>query len=157
MSKKNKKVTSSAVHSEVVKSAFTEVLLPKHIELEDRDMIFFKNVIAEFSKFEWSEHQLELAAMLARSLSDLDREQRELRKEGFIIKRQNTTTVENPRCRIVKSLTGDILSLRRSLALHARARGGDNRDVAKTREIMKSMENDVSGLMNDDLIARPYN
>ena len=57
--------------------------------------------------------------MIARTMNDINREHQELRKEGYISVRQNGTTVENPRQRVVKSLTGDLLSLRRSSSLHA--------------------------------------
>jgi hypothetical protein len=84
-------------------------------------------------------------------MANMEAEQRQLRIEGFIAVRENGTTVENPRGRVVKSLAGDILSLRRSLALHARARSGDNRDAAKQREAGRSLEADLS----DDLLATP--
>ncbi len=125
---------------------------PSHVPLDDGDLPFFANVIEEFARSEWTAHQLELAAMLARSMADLNREQQALRTEGFIAVRENGTTVENPRARVVKSLTGDIYAGRRSLALHARARsGGDARNVAKRNEIAKGAQDGVG----DDLIARP--
>ena len=68
--------------------------------------------------------------MIARTMNDINREHQELRKEGYISVRQNGTTVENPRQRVVKSLIGDLLSLRCSLPSHVRARG-DLRGVAK--------------------------
>jgi hypothetical protein len=54
---------------------------------------------------------------------------------------------------VVKSLSGDLLSFRRSLSLHARAREGDARDVAKRRAISKEIEGDNP--LDDDLLARP--
>ena len=93
-----------------------------------------------------------LAAMIARTMNDINREQQELRKEGYITTRQNGTTVENPRQRVVKSLTGDLLSLRRSLSLHARARG-EARDVAKRTGYAKEIEGDNP--LDDELLARP--
>jgi phage terminase small subunit len=125
---------------------------PAHITLDECDQPFWKNVVAEFARAEWTDHQLELAAMLARTMADLAREQVTLRTEGFISVRENGTSVENPRARAVKSLTGDILSLRRSLALHARARSGDTRNDVKRREVGKTIERDLG---DDDLLARP--
>jgi len=97
-------------------------------------------------------HQLEIAAMIARTMNDINREHQELRKEGYISVRQNGTTVENRRQRVVKSLTGDLLSLRRSSSLHARARG-EARDVAKRSAIAKEIEGDNP--LDDELLARP--
>lgn len=150
------KVTTIAGQTEVIKAYFMDITLPPHIDLDKEDMVFFNNVIAEFAKAEWTDHQLEIAAMLARVMADLDREQRALRKEGYIAVRENGTTVENPRSRVTKSLTGDILSLRRSLSLHARARGGNARDIGKRRDIAKGLENEMGGV-DMSLIATPDN
>jgi hypothetical protein len=120
--------------------------------LDECDLPHWRNVVAEFARAEWTDHQLELAAMLARTMADLAREQVSLRSEGYISVRENGTSVENPRARAVKSLTGDILSLRRSLALHARARSGDSRNDANRKEAGKAIERDIG---EDDLLARP--
>ena len=90
--------------------------------------------------------------MIARTMNDINREQQELRKEGYITTRQNGTTVENPRQRVVKSLTGDLLSLRRSLSLHARAQG-EAIDVAKRTGYAKEIEGDNP--LDNELLARP--
>jgi hypothetical protein len=138
----------------IMQAAQVELSPPAHVPLDDCDQPFWRNVIAEFARAEWTDHQLEIAAMLARTMADLAREQKTLRDEGFISVRENGTSVENPRARAVKSLTGDILSLRRSLALHARARSGDSSNDAKRREMGKEIEAGAYG-EEDDLIARP--
>jgi hypothetical protein len=125
---------------------------PSHVPLDDMDWPYWESVVAEFARAEWTEHQLELAAMLARTMANLEAEQRELRAEGFVSTSQRGTPVVNPRSTAVKSLTGDILALRRSLALHARARNsGDNRSAATKRDIAKSLEVGV----DDELFASP--
>lgn len=148
---RKQRIDSSAAAVRIAQGSTRRIEPPAHVPLDECDWPFWENVVAEFARAEWSDHQLEIAAMLARTLANLEAEQRALRKEGFIAVRANGTSVENPRGRVVKSLAGDILSLRRSLALHARAKSGDNRDAAKQREIARSMEPS----MDDDLIARP--
>lgn len=128
-----------------------EIGPPSHVPLDDMDWPYWHSVVAEFARAEWTEHQLELAAMLARTMANLEQEQRTLRAEGFIAVRENGTSVENPRSRAVKSLTGDILSLRRSLALHARARSGDNRDAGNQREAGRNNEQETL----NSLLASP--
>lgn len=150
MSRKQR-IDSSAAAVRIVQGAVRQMTPPSHVPLDDCDWPFWENVVAEFARSEWTEHQLEIAALLARTLANLESEQRTLRLEGFIAVRENGTTVENPRSRVVKSLAGDILSLRRSLALHARAKSGDNRDAAKQRDTGRALEVDF----DDDLIARP--
>lgn len=144
-------VNSPSEAVRIMQGAAQELRPPSHVPMEDMDWPFWHNVVTEFARADWTEHQLELAAMLARTMANLEAEQRTLRQEGFIAKRGNGTTVENPRARAVKSLTGDILSLRRSLALHARAKSGDSRTDAKRREQGKAIETEYG----DDLIARP--
>jgi hypothetical protein len=145
-------ITSAAEAVRIVQAAGLPIMPPGHMTMDECDWPFWRNVVAEFAKAEWTDHQLELAAMLARTMADLAREQVALRNEGYISVRENGTSVENPRARAVKSLTGDILSLRRSLALHARARSGDSRNDAKRREVAKEIERDLG---EDELLARP--
>lgn len=148
---RKQRIDSSDAAVRIMQGAQKEITPPVHVPLEASDWPFWHNVVAEFARAEWTEHQLEIAAMLARTLAMLEQEQRTLRAEGFIAVRENGTTVENPRARAVKSLTGDILSLRRSLALHARARSGDSRNDASRRDAAKELEQ----RLDDDLIARP--
>lgn len=136
-----------------VAAAFKKILPPANVSLEDDELSFFGSVIDEFARSEWSAHQLELAAMLARTMCGLEREQRDLRLEGSVAKSDKGTPVVNPRQAIVQMHISSILSMRRSLALHARATGGDTRDVSKRRDATKDLEAGFDG--GDDLIARP--
>ena len=85
-------------------------------------------------------------------MHDLDAEQQALREEGYIAVRENGTTVENPRTCTVKNLTFDLLSLRRSLGVNARAREAAHVASKKT-QIAKVIEADNP--LNDGLITRP--
>jgi hypothetical protein len=150
---RKQRIDSTTAAVAVMAKAAREIQPPSNVPLTDEDLPFFANVIDEFARSEWTAHQLELAAMLARSMADLNREQQELRREGFVTVRQNGTTSENPRARIVKSLTGDIYAGRRSLSLHGRAVKGEGRDVGKRNAQAKQIEADNP--LEDDLIARP--
>lgn len=145
------RISSAPAAVRIMQSASTDLKPPKHVPLDKCDRPFWSSVIAEFARAEWTQHQLEIAAMLARVMADLSREQRHLRKEGFVAVRANGTSVENPRSRAVKSMTSDILSLRRSLALHARARSGDSRNDGGRKETGRSLE----ARFDDDLLPRP--
>ena len=153
MAKRKERIDGKAAAVKVMAAAAKEIHAPSNVPLTDTDKPFFANVIEEFARSDWTAHQLEIAAMIARTMNDINREQQELRKEGYITTRQNGTTVENPRQRVVKSLTGDLLSLRRSLSLHARARG-EARDVAKRTGYAKEIEAKREICLND-LIAKP--
>ena len=150
---RKQRIDSNAAAVRIMQGATRQVQPPAHVPLDDCDWPFFENVIEEFARSEWTEHQIELAAMLARTMATLEQEQRTLRTEGMIAVRENGTSVENPRTRVVKSLTGDILSFRRSLALHARARsGGDNRNAGTAKEAGRAIQTHL----DDELLARPH-
>ncbi|WP_219893427.1 hypothetical protein [Aquisediminimonas profunda] len=145
------RIDSASQAVEVMKAGMREIAVPGHVRMTDEDWPFWHSVVSEFARSQWTDHSLELAAMLARSMADLEREQHLVRLEGFIVKRRNGTKVENPRSRVVKRLTSEILSLRRSLALHARARGGDMRNIRRRSDIAKAIE--ASNPLNDRLLG----
>lgn len=147
---RRQRVDSVAAAVAIASGARREVAPPSHVPLDDCDWPFWHSVVAEFARSEWTEHQLELAAMLARDMANLERNQRLLREEGEVMQTERGTPVVNPRKTVVQSTQGGILSMRRSLALHARAQGGEARDVAKRRDIAKGVEADAAS--GDDLL-----
>lgn len=137
--------------AKVVRDSGKEITPPANVPLDEGDIPFFESVIGEFARAEWTPHQLEVAAMLARTMADLQREQAALREEGSVVHTEKGTPVVNPRKAVVQMHASSIFSFRRSLSLHARAQGGEARDVGKRRAAQKAME--VDG--DDDLLARP--
>lgn len=134
-------------------AATREIVSPPHIQFIEDDEIYFRNVIAEFARADWTAHQIEIAAMLARAMADFVKEQDLLRDEGSVAFSEKGTPVANPRKSVVQMYAGTILSLRRSLSLHARGQGGEARDVGKRRDAAKEIEGDNP--LEDDLLARP--
>ncbi|WP_435655015.1 terminase small subunit [Brucella pituitosa] len=153
MAKRKSRIDSAAETVRVMAKAAASIERPSNIPLSDEDIPFFENVIAEYARSEWSAHQLELAALLARTMADLTREQGLLRDEGGIAYSDKGTPVANPRKSIVQMHASSILSFRRSLSLHARAQAGEGRDVAKRRASAKDIED--GNPLEDDLLARP--
>lgn len=152
MSRKQR-IDSRSEAVRVMSRAAVDIVPPSNVPLDKGDMPFFASVIAEFARSEWTAHQLELAAMLARTMADLEREQRLLREEGATALSERGTPVVNPRKTVVQMHASTILSFRRSLALHARAQGGDARDIGKRRAIARSIE--AENPLEDDLLAKP--
>ena len=145
------RIDSSAEAVRIMAGAKRELQPPSHVPLDDMDWPYWHSVVAEFARAEWTEHNLELAAMLARTMANVELEQRTLRAEGYVAESQRGTPVVNPRSMAVQALTGQILSLRRSLALHARARNGDNRNAA----VRKGQSKEIEQQFSDDLLAAP--
>lgn len=150
---RRQRIDSRSEAVRVMSRAAADIVPPSNVPLDKDDMPFFASVIAEFARSEWTAHQLELAAMLARTMADLEREQRLLREEGATALSERGTPVVNPRKTVVQMHASTILSFRRSLALHARAQGGDARDIGKRRAIARSIEADNP--LDDDLLAKP--
>jgi hypothetical protein len=153
MKDRKSRVDSASEAVRVVSGAAQEIAPPSNVPLEAGDLPFFVSVIAEFARADWTAHQLELAAILARTMADLEREQRLLRKEGAVAYSEKGTPVVNPRKIVVQMHASSVLSFRRSLSLHARAQAGEARDVAKRRDAAKEIE--AGAQLDDDLIARP--
>jgi hypothetical protein len=153
MMAKRPRIDSTAAAVETARAAQRQIVPPSNVPLDARDLPFFASVLAEFARSEWSAHQLELAAMLARTMADLEQDQRLMRAEGPIMATEKGTPVVNPRKTVIQMNASIILSYRRSLSLHARAQGGESRDVGKRRDAAKGIE---AGLDDgDDLLARP--
>jgi hypothetical protein len=153
VAKRKARIDSATEAVNVMAKAAASITPPENVPLDAEDMPFFYNVIAEYARSEWSAHQLEIAAMLARTMADLTREQKLLRDEGGVAYSEKGTPVANPRKSIVQMHASSILSFRRSLSLHARAQAGEARDVAKRRVAAKEIE--AENPLEDDLLARP--
>lgn len=143
MTSRKARIDSADEIVRVMASATAEIFPPNNVPLDAGDMPFFQSVIAEYARADWSAHQLELAAMLARTMADLTREQQLLRDEGSVVYSDKGTPVVNPRKSVVQMHASSILSFRRSLSLHARGQQGEARDVAKRRESAKDIEGDA--------------
>jgi len=114
------------------------------------DLPFFANIIEEFARADWSAHQLELAALLARSMNDLAVEQMMMRDEGAIIQ-GDKGAITNPRKNIIHLHLNNILGLRRTLALHAASRG-ETDHIARRVATAKALQGDAPA--HDELLAR---
>jgi hypothetical protein len=155
MQDRRKRIDSTASMTEILQNAAKEINPPETVELNDEDLQFFESIIAECPKSEWSQHNTEVAALLARAMADLNREQEKLREEGTTTIGSLGSVIVNPRKSAVQLLFSTVISFRRSLGLDARTRDGDSRNAARRREIAREIERRAS-LDDDDLIARPH-
>lgn len=153
MAGRRQRIDSASAAVKVMQGAVREIVPPSHIPLDECDWPFWHSVVAEFARSEWTEHQLELAAYLAKDMADAERNRRMVREEGEVLfTDEGGNPKANPRCNVLVAIGNRILATRRSLSLHARAKGGEARDIAKRQAIAKSMEPEFD---DDDLIARP--
>lgn len=148
---RRKRIDSVEAAVQVAQRSGQQIAPPSNVPLSKADLPFFASVIEEFARSEWTAHQLELAAMLARKMRLLRDELETLEQEGFTLSTASGNPCQNPRLGGVRMLDTSIMATRRSLQLHARAQGGESRDISKRRAIAKEYEADLG----DDLLARP--
>jgi len=133
MAKRKQRIDSTSEQVRVMSKAAQQIHPPATVPLDDEDMPFFANVIEEFARSEWTAHQLELAALLARTVADLNREQLAMREEGTVVKTDKGTPVVNPRKTVIQMHASTILSYRRSLGF-TRARKAVRRGTLPSEE-----------------------
>lgn len=112
-------------------------------------------LFAELPRGEWTQHMIRLAADLARTMADARDETDAIRREGSVVTGAAGGPIRNPRCAQLASLQATITSMRRSLAIHSRAKGGmDTQGLARRRDIQRA--NEAFPLDDDEnLLARP--
>jgi len=129
------------------------IVPPANMRMDKDQLTAFHEVIAEFAKIDWTEHSIRLAAVLARTLSMLSEAQEELDGGSFTAMSQRGTPVANPLISVTNQLAGQVMSLRRTLALHAMASGG-KREQGKRKGYHKAQEEDAPD-NDEDLIPTP--
>ncbi len=149
---RRKRIDSVEAAVETAQASAQHISPPSNVPLLAQDLPFFASVIDEFTRTEWTAHQLELAALLAKKMRLLRDELATLEDEGFTLQTAGGNPCQNPRLGGVRMLDTSIMSTRRSLQLHARAQGGEARDTGKRRGIAKGYEGGADG---DELLARP--
>lgn len=148
-------VTSTAEKVRIAAAAGKAILPPEHVPLRAREMPFFNSIIKEFAKADWSDHNIELAAMLARLMAELAEEQVALQAEGTVITNIKGTKVMNPRRSVIQMNAQAILNMRRSLSLNLNIGKKEDRGSARkgAREAEDEVEND-NDLVPENLLAK---
>jgi hypothetical protein len=153
MTDRRQRIDSITAQVEVMQAAVKDLSAPEHVPLTDADKPFWRSVLAEKPKSEWTDHDLELAALLAGSMRKLQAEEARLEDEGSVITTAGGNPAANPRCRIVADLAARVLKYRQTLGIHNRGKNGEQRDVLKRREAAQEVER--GNPLADDLLARP--
>lgn len=151
---RRRRVDSIPAVVDAVAAGRRAIMPPADMDMTDRELAAFGEVIGEQSKSELSAHKIRLSAFLAIDIAALDQEKVLLRREGAILINTHGNARANPRAKVVQNLTASILSQRRSLAIHTRALEGTNQRAALRRAHNKNNESFLSDL-DDDLLAMP--
>lgn len=116
-----------------------QVSWPENIVKVDGSLVHFDKIIKEQSSALWSDHKIELAAMLATSMSLFESERQTLISEGRVLVNVSGNLVTNPRVGTARDLWSEIIQGRRSLGIHEVAKGRPE-DRQKRNELAKGIE-----------------
>ena len=126
---------------------------PDDIDMTKDDMTAFDEVVSEFAKVDWTPHTIRLAAILARSLVLMRNAQNDVIDEGFTITAPNGGARMNPAVSALNMISGQVMTSRRTLALHATA-SAKTGDVGNRRATNRANA-DAAPDDEEDLINTP--
>lgn len=153
MAKRKQPVNTITAQVEVMQAALRELHAPDHVPLTEADLPFWRSIIAEKPKAEWTAHDLEFAALLSMSLRRMRDEERTLDTEGAVVTTTGGNVAANPRLRIVADLHSRAMKYRQSLGIHNRGKNGEQRDVDKRRA--QAFDIEANNPLADNLLASP--
>jgi hypothetical protein len=124
------------------------------VELNRIERVIFNEILEERDPSHWTAHRRRIAAVLARTMYAVQRGQEAITREGFVTINGRGNPEVHPNVRAVSKGIQSICAYRRSLAIHARALGGEARDIARRRELRLSHQRNAPAF-DDELFARP--
>lgn len=127
--------------------------IPAHVRLDKRHIPFWDGIIRARARSEWIETDLVVAAQLARTQYDIEKESQDLEVEGSVIENNRGTPVMNPRHAIIEQLARREMALMRALRISGAAAGIDPRDLAKQRNLERQSRDTKEEMLEDDLLA----
>lgn len=152
--RKRAKVGTAAGDVAAFSGALVGLTPPEHSPLRPQDLAFWQDITCARAKDTWSKLDLVLAVNLARTLADLEKAQRELDAEGFVVVNAKGTPVQNPLFSIMEALKRAATTLSKHLQVHSHATNGPSRNLkpgaAAQRDAAQAM-----GSTDDHLIGRP--
>lgn len=132
MSTRRPRVDSAEEQARIAAAA-NKTITSDRIPLWDHEKPFFDAIITERAKADWTDHMIDMAAVLAKQIAKLAADPEHTR------------------------LAASIVAMRRSLGLHSQAKDGDLDKMENRRNLSKDIENGALDASEDDFIARPFN
>jgi len=126
---------------------------PAHIRMRAGDEPFWFGIVRARAYDEWTECDLVVAAQLARTQADIEREQYALDNEGTTLENARGTKVANPHVAVLENLARREMALMRALRMSGSS-VADPRDDKVRRRIQKEAEKIRKEMEEDELLAR---
>ncbi|MEH6789659.1 hypothetical protein [Parasphingorhabdus sp.] len=149
---KRSPITAPSNHVRIAQAAGLKITPPAHIPLDETETLHFDSIIAEKANSEWTAHEIDIAALFAWSLHQLNEQTRLMTTEGTIVIVADGQSKVNPRLKAVSTLFNMVLAYRRTLGIHSVAKMPNAGDRARRNELSREMQD---GFLGDDLIAKP--
>lgn len=124
------------------------------VNLNPVERVIFKEILEERDPSHWTAHRRSIAIALARTIYMVQRGQEEMGRVGVVTFNGRGNPEVHPIVRVVTQGINQICAYRRSLAIHARALGGEARDIARRRELNRQHQ-EAAPAFDDEDIARP--
>ena len=138
---------------EVMEKAAAVIEVPAHMTLCEVSEIYFRDIINERANADWSNHDVAVAAKLARMMAREDELDELLSAEGPTVTTEKGSIVKNPTATVLASTQGSIASFRRQLCLHAQAGNASSAVIGASRGQRKSIQDSATTLGSDPLLA----
>jgi hypothetical protein len=147
-----KKIRANTTTNEVSMLADTKKptpLPPKHVELRQQDIEFYKVIVDTRPLSDWTPATLTVAAQLARAQSDIAEWSLMLEKDSPIVQDRFGQDKANPIVGIIEAATRRQLALMRSLGLASDNTDSQKRGAAwqKAKSMRDSIEGKGKGLL----------
>ena len=155
MTKKRQRTDTAAGEANAMRGALTKIDPPKWVNVPDDALPFWYSITRARAVDRWTEPDLEMAAELARTKWRIEETNKVLAVEGDIVKNDRGTPIENPRNRLLETLTRRTIALSRALHVHAEATVGEAREQRKVNAAQGKARKTTESVQDDDLIAKP--
>jgi len=136
-----------------------DVMPPDHLinEMRSQDWDYWYAITRARAKSTWNTIDLTRAVSLAKTQADITMLQKELDTEGYTTENARGTIVDNPKARILETLTRREITMARSLHVHAEATVGRAEKAPAALEKQNTAAAILSemNVTGEDLLARP--
>ena len=151
MKRKRTRVDSAQSKTKAKQAAAKPLPMPEGIELNEKQLVQYRSICAEFARVELTSHKCVLVAKLAKKVVQHEEHDELLEREGPVSQGAQGGDILNPRVTFVNQLAAQIIQLRRSLGIHGTP-GVRKVDVQNKRNHNKKNEQQPE---EGSLIKRP--
>ncbi len=126
---------------------------PAHVRMRDVDMPFWAGIMNARARDDWSKCDLVVAAQLARTQADIERESELLDTEGTTSANRAGETVINPRVVVVERMAAREMALLRTLRLGGLGNGANAKERRRLEMQAEQITQESTDEVDSELLA----